>query len=310
MNRIKSAAIIGAGALGLLYAEQMKSCLGRNCFFLAGGDRYNRIKDGKFRINNRSEQFSVESAETFRNGKRTKPELILVAVKNHHLTDIIPLLESAVTNDSIIIPVLNGIDSENIIERHFPRAQVIRTVAVGMDAVKEGRKLDYTVSGKLLIGMKDNDKSNPHLLRLSEFLDSCGMAYEIPDDIERSMWWKWMINIGVNQASAVTGANYGVFHNDNTAQSLMNAAMQETINVAKAAGVDLRDEDIPNWYPILNSLGAANKTSMLQDIEAGRKTEVEAFSGKLIELSEELDIDVPVNRTLFQIIKTKELVYS
>ena len=86
--------------------------------------------------------------------------------------------------------------------------------------------------------------------------------------------------------------------------------MQETIDVAKAAGVDLRDEDIPNWYAILNTLGADNKTSMLQDIEAERKTEAQWFSGHLIEIARQYGVNVPVNRTLYQIIKTKELLYS
>lgn len=68
---------------------------------------------------------------------------------------------------------------------------------------------------------------------------------------------------------------FGIFHTDRNVQLLMESAMQETIDVAKAAGVDLRDDDIPNWYPTLNSLGADKKTSMLQDIESERKTEVQ-----------------------------------
>jgi 2-dehydropantoate 2-reductase len=178
-----------------------------------------------------------------------------------------------------------------------------------MDAVKVERDLSFTASGKLLIGSGDNNKNDQELIGLSSFLDYCEIAYEVPDDIQRSLWWKWMINIGVNQVSAVTGANYGVFHTDRNTQLLMEAAMQETIDVAKAAEVDLRDDDIPNWYPILNSLGADNKTSMLQDIEAERQTEAQWFGGRLIEIASQYGVDVPVNRTLFQIIKTKELLY-
>ncbi|HAK45595.1 MAG TPA: 2-dehydropantoate 2-reductase [Spirochaeta sp.] len=310
MNEIKSAAIIGAGALGLLYAEMMKTKLGSNCYFLTDGERYQHIKNGKFTINGKNEDFHVESRENLLTRGARKPDLILIAVKNHHLEDIVPLITSAVSEKTIILSVLNGISSENFLAQHFPQARIIPTVAVGMDAVKVDRKLDYTVSGKLLIGHSDTKKNNDGLAEISAFFESCGMVYETPDDIERSLWWKWMINIGVNQVSAVTGASYGVFHTDRNTQLLMESAMQETINVAKAAGVDLRDDDIENWYPILRSLGPDNKTSMLQDIEARRKTEVEAFSGRLIELAEEYSVDVPVNLTLFRIIKTKEFLYS
>ena len=119
-----------------------------------------------------------------------------------------------------------------------------------------------------------------------------------------------MINIGVNQVSAVTGARYGIFHTDRGIQLLMEAAMSETISVAGAMGIDLRDSDIPEWYNILYKLGAEGKTSMLQDIEAERKTEADFFSGKLIELADKHSVRVPVNETLYRIIKAKELIYS
>jgi len=310
MDEIKSVAIIGAGALGLLYAKPIAQKLGEKCYFLADGSRYHTTKDGNFTINGKPEQFNVVSVDSLTNGLLEKPDFIIVAVKNYHLNDIIRLLDAAVSDNTIIISVLNGLDSEAFLQSHCPRASVISSIAIGMDAVKEKRDLSFTGAGKLLIGSADNDQNNPALKRLSAFLDFCEIAYEVPDDIQRSLWWKLMINIGMNQVSAVTGANYGVFHTDRNIQLLMEAAMQETIDVAKAAGVDLRDDDIPNWYPTLNSLGADKKTSMLQDIEAGRKTEVQCFSGRLIEIAGQYGIDVPVNRTLFQIIKIKEIIYS
>ncbi|WP_319521450.1 ketopantoate reductase family protein [uncultured Desulfosarcina sp.] len=310
MNEIKSVAIVGAGALGLLYAKPIAQKIGEKCYFLADGSRYDRIKDGHFTINGKPEPFNVVSVDSLTDGLLAKPDFIIVAVKNYHLNDITRLLEAAVSDNTIIISVLNGLDSETFLQSHCPQASVISSIAIGMDAVKEKHDLSFTGSGKLLIGSADNNKNDPALKRLSSFLNFCEMAYEVPDDIQRSLWWKLMINIGMNQVSAVTGANYGIFHTDRNIQLLMEAAMQETIDVAKAAGVDLRDDDIPNWYPTLNSLGADKKTSMLQDIEAGRKTEVQWFSGRLIEIAGQYGIDVPVNRTLFQIIKIKELIYS
>ena len=310
MNEIKSVAIIGAGALGLLYAQPIAQKIGEKCYFLADGSRYGKIKDGRFTINGKSEHFTVVSVDSLTHGLVEKPDFIIVAVKNYHLEEIVGLLDAAVGDNTLIISVLNGLDSEAFLQRHCPMASVLSSVAIGMDAVKLGRDLSFTSPGRLLIGSPDNEKKNPALGRLSSFLDECQIAYDVPDDIQRSLWWKLMINIGMNQVSAVTGANYGLFHTDRNVQQLMEAAMQETIDVAKAAGVDLRDDDIPNWYPILNSLGADKKTSMLQDIESERKTEVQWFSGRLVEIAGQYGIDVPVNRTLFQIIKAKERLYG
>lgn len=86
----------------------------------------------------------------------------------------------------------------------------------------------------------------------------------------------------------------------------MEALMQEVVTLAKASHVNLTDQDIKDWYPVLNRLSPQGKTSMLQDIEAKRKTEVDVFGGKVIELGKAHGIPTPVNQTVFQIIKILE----
>lgn len=120
------------------------------------------------------------------------------------------------------------------------------------------------------------------------------------------LWWKFMINVGVNQASAVLRARYGVFHTDPHARALIEALMLEVVLLAQASGVDLTIQDVQNWYPVLHTLSADGKTSMLQDVEAGRQTEVDVFGGKAIELGKKFCIPTPVNQTIVQIIKVLE----
>jgi 2-dehydropantoate 2-reductase len=83
----------------------------------------------------------------------------------------------------------------------------------------------------------------------------------------------------------------------------MEAAMNEVITIAQAAKVNLVKEDIQDWYTFLLSLNPKGKTSMLQDIEAGRETEVEIFAGKMIELGKTYQIATPVNEMLYHAIK-------
>jgi len=82
--------------------------------------------------------------------------------------------------------------------------------------------------------------------------------------------------------------------------------MSEVIDLAQASEVDLTKEDITNWYSFLHSLSPTGKTSMLQDIEAGRKTEVEIFGGKVVELGNKYSVPTPANQTVLSIIKVLE----
>ena len=120
------------------------------------------------------------------------------------------------------------------------------------------------------------------------------------------LWWKFMVNVGINQASAVTRAPYSVFQSDPDAQGLMETLMQEVVILANALHVNLTKQDVQDWYPVLNLLSPQGKTSMLQDIEAQRKTEVEIFGGKAIELGQVHGIPTPVNQTIVQVIHILE----
>ncbi|MFA6505711.1 MAG: 2-dehydropantoate 2-reductase [Treponemataceae bacterium] len=305
MKNIGSVAIIGGGALGLMYAQAVKAVLGNSLYFVADGDRYERFRETAFLINGKEERFAVRKPDAI----ESKPDLVLVAVKNYDLPGILPTLERICGSETTLVSVLNGIDSESILERALPASTVLYCCGLAMDAVKDGRSLTFTSRGKLLLGTKDN---RPHsaLDAVAEFCTRCGLAYNIPADIHRELWWKWMINIGVNQVSAVTGAAYGVFHKDPDIRALMEAAMREVVLLAQAEGINLRDDDIAKMYPILNGLGAEGKTSMLQDMENRRKTELESFSGKLIRMARARSLPVPVNETLYRVIAVRERLFG
>ena len=184
-----------------------------------------------------------------------------------------------------------------------PNNRVLYAIALGIDAVREGNSVTYTNPGKIFFGQAYNSDLSERVLRVREVFQKAGIAYEIPSDMIRMLWWKFMINVGINQASAVMRANYGVFQSSLDAQELMSVLMREVIVLAQHAGVNLKEQDLHNWYPVLKTLSPNGKTSMFQDIEAGRKTEVEVFAGKVVDLGESYGIPTPVNRTLLSIIR-------
>ena len=115
-----------------------------------------------------------------------------------------------------------------------------------------------------------------------------------------------MVNIGINQVQAVIGTSRYAFQIFDEAKDLMVSAMREVIPIAKVEGVDLTEQDIDDWYSFLLTQSPDGKTSMLQDIEANRKTEAEMFGGKIVELGKKNGIPTPVNETLYRLVKILE----
>ena len=154
------------------------------------------------------------------------------------------------------------------------------------------------------------DAEEAVLEAIKEALLSWRISCQICADITRRQWRKWMMNVGTNQVSAILGANYGQFQQKEAVRNMALAAMAEVVAVAEAAGVDLHAADVAAAGDSVNKWSAEGKCSMLQDVEAHRLTEVESFSGKLVELGKKYGVPTPINETLYALIRAKEAMYS
>ncbi|NLK65564.1 MAG: 2-dehydropantoate 2-reductase, partial [Tissierellia bacterium] len=139
--------------------------------------------------------------------------------------------------------------------------------------------------------------------------DEAGIQNIIFPDMMRAYWKKFMLNVGFNQVTAVTRAPYGKVTNIETSLTLFKEAMNEVLTIAKAMNIDLREEDIDEFVALMDHFAPNSKTSMLQDVEAKRKTEVDYFGGTVVEFGKKLNIPTPVNHVLYCIIKSIETLY-
>ncbi|MEA4907663.1 MAG: ketopantoate reductase family protein [Anaerolineaceae bacterium] len=302
MNEIHSVAILGAGAMGAYFAAQFSQAPGFSTVLVARGERLERLRREGLVVNQQRYQVPVRNPEE----DGDPVDLIIVGLKYHHLTTALPDLRSLVGEETTIISVMNGLDSEEIIGAEYGMDKLLYTVSIGIDAVREGNQVTYTNAGRQVFGEARNDQISPRVRRVQRAFDRAGIAYETPADMLRMLWWKFMVNVGVNQASAVTRAPYGIFQTLPAGQALMESLMDEVVALAAARGINLTAQDVKDWYPVLNTLSPRGKTSMLQDIEAGRKTEVEMFGGKVVQLGEQLGVPTPANQAVMRIIQVLE----
>jgi 2-dehydropantoate 2-reductase len=302
MSAINNISLIGAGAIGAYYASKLFD-LKRDCISLiAGGKRYDRLEKEGFTINGR--HFSIP---LIRPGDEEEPvNLIIVAVKHHHLPDAIGDIKGSVGEKTIILSIMNGIDSEEAIGAIYGMDKVLYGVAVGIDAVRIGNSVTYSKDGVLFFGEGEKAAPSERVRQIKDLFDRAGIVSETPQDMIRTLWWKFMINVGINQTSAILGAPYGVFQQSPHARNLVDSAMREVTAIAAAAGVHIDEDDLKHWNDILSGLLPEGKTSMLQDVEAKRKTEVEMLAGTVIRLGEKYNIPTPVNETLFNFITVIE----
>ncbi len=302
MQHIKNIAILGAGAMGSFFASRFSDVPEFTTSLVAGGERGRRLSRDGLVVNGKACSVAVSDPDQV----HEPADLIIVALKHHHLPQAIGDLKNLVGENTTIISIMNGLDSEPYIGSVYGMDKVLYAVSVGIDALRDGNRVSYSKPGTHFFGEAVNETPGERVRRVQKAFDQAGIAYETPEDMIRIMWWKFMVNVGMNQASAVMGATYGVFQVSPDARAVMESLMREVIALARPAGVDLAEKDLDEWDKVLRTLSPDGKTSMLQDMEAGRKTEVEVFGGKVVSLSKRYNIPAPVNETFLRIIQVME----
>ena len=302
MTSAKTVVVLGAGAMGASYASRFYDFDRVSISLAASGKRYQRLKEDGLVVNNKHYAIPVLSPED----PSPPADLIIVALKHQYLAEALQDLKNRVGDNTVFLSVMNGLDSESIIGSIYGEDKVVYATAVGIDAQRKGNVVNYSKGGTIFFGEAENTFLTERVKNIQALFERAGIAYQTPPDMMRIMWWKFMINVGINQASVVLSAPYGVFQTSKHAQQIMESAMREVMTVAEAAGVNLVEKDISDWYTYLKTFDPAGRTSMLQDIEAGRATEVDIFAGKVIDLGKTYGIPTPVNEILYHAIKVLE----
>ena len=302
---IQTTAIIGMGALGLLYADRIVKARGQEgTVFILDDERMEKYKGRKFTINGEEKEFAMVAASAM------KPvDLVIVAVKYNGLPSAIETMKSCVGKDTIILSVMNGIDSEEMIAETYGKEHLIYTVAQGMDAMKFGDALNYTKEGELRIGVVE-EYQKKNLTAVKEYFEDIQMPYTLEDDILKRMWGKFMLNVGVNQTCHAYETTYsGVLTEGSEENRIFTGAMDEVIQLSQAVGINLSQEDAEYYKKIIATLKPDGVPSMRQDGIAKRKTEVEMFAGIVRKLAKKYGIATPVNDLLYDKIKKIEEAY-
>lgn len=303
--QIKNVAMIGAGAIGGVYAYSLHKLLGDNFAFIANGKRKERLEQDGLYLNGQYFNPKVVSSD-----ENINFDLIIVSVKNYQLQSAIEDMRNLVNENTIILTLLNGISARDVLKEEFKNNHVLYGLAIKIDAVKVGNKITQNSKAIIQFGDKYNKTMSEEVLTVKNLLNDAKINNQVFEDMIKTVWTKWMLNIGLNQVSAISGATYRVINKTPELLTLVNKAMMEVMEVSKACNINLGDENWASVQDVIDALDGDGKTSLLQDVENKRKTEIEYFSGTLIKLAKEHNVEVPVNEVLYNFIKAKEKNYT
>ena len=287
---MKNVVLIGLGAVGLTYAVKLKDKC--NLYVLVDRERMQRYQENPPVFNNIEQKFNYILPN-----EKIDADFIIVATKSTNLDTAISNIKNCISKNTIILSLINGVSSEEKILKQYPETNVLKSYFIGHSAVRNGNSVVQDGVGELVI---EHDK------QLEEFLTFANIKFQVPQDIEYSMWLKYTLNLFANPTSAILNMNFGELKRNNSFILFAKNIIEEVKQIAKYKGVRGFESLEHDALKSLEKMSDDGKTSMLQDILAKRPTEIDIFCGEIIRYGKELGIKTPYNQVLYELVKIKE----
>ena len=296
--KIQRVALIGAGAIGAYLIWSFHGVAGVTFTVIANGPRRERLERGGITIN--GERYSLRVREPDRAGPQ---DLIFLATKYGALDEAIAMLPPLVGPDALILSLLNGVDSESRVARAVGPEHVVHSVIrIASRRTQEEVRFDPEKVIGLTFGLPNPSEAEQWKLEaLSDLFAGTRLRWRCSEDIMTDLWVKYASNIANNLPQAIIGAPAGLYHKSEHGRFLAQKLWTEVAAVAAVQGVRLAEEVL-----IFPGQFASAKYSTLQDLEAGRHTEIDMFAGQMLRMAAEAGIPVPYCEYTYHAIKALE----
>lgn len=283
--KIKTVAIMGAGALGSYFVwgllPKLKDDL---CIIEVAERRESLMKEGMW-INGDNYRPVIKTAE-----EAHGVDLLLVATKYTALRSVTEDIKKIVDDHTIIMSLLNGVDSEQIIGEAVGMERILYSVMRIVSERKENQVcFNAEAAEGLCFGEKDSKEPTERVNAVLEVFEGSRLKYRFVPDILANQWQKYATNIARHLPQSILGIGAGAFTDSEHMEFLSRGLWDEVRAVAGKRGISLEP------YPFHDKPVAKKSArfSMLQDIDAGRKTEIDMFAGVLMQMAKEAGISVP-----------------
>ena len=288
---------MGAGSVGAYFGARLAS--DNDVSFIARGNHLRSMREKGLRVKSDvHEDLEITVNATDDPEKIGKVDLVLFTVKAYDTEKAGKQIKPLVGKDTVILSLQNGIDNEKILAEMYGKDKVIGGVAYILSRVEEPGMIHHESLGRVEIGELDGTVTE-RLKEIKYIFERSDIGCEISSNIKQVLWQKLAFNCALNAMTALTSSSLDDILKIKESSEVFEETVREAVKVGIASGIDMdEDEVIGNLMKIAEEAGAM-RSSMLYDREKGKKLEIDPLNGKIIEIGEELDIETPVNKTLY-----------
>jgi 2-dehydropantoate 2-reductase len=289
--------IAGAGAVGGFFGAALARG-GHDLTFLARGANLEALRgsgltmesvDGDFHVSRIAAVDDVRGLEPF--------GLVLFTVKSHDTAAVARQIAPVVHEDTVVLSLQNGVENESLLAAVLDLPPLMGAMTeIGAELIAPG-VVRHVAEGTIFFGESSGHES-PRGRNLATLFTAAGIRHRFTRDIAVQLWGKLMWNAAHNAVTAITHTTAGAAAKLPATADVLRAAMHEVVAVARAQGILVDPARVETTLAFSRDHLDALRTSMLQDLERGRRLEYDAINGAVVRFGEAVGVPTPVNRTL------------
>jgi 2-dehydropantoate 2-reductase len=290
-------AVIGAGAMGSVFGARLQSPDADVVLFDINEAHIEAIRARGLLLGDAGGERRVAIAATARIAEVRDADLALVLVDSNATAEVAPLLPGVLARDGVALTLQNGIGNVEALAAVLGAQRVIAGSTLNSAAFVAPGHVRHTNVGPTVIGRPEGAPTE-RVRALSAQLSAAGLPTAATDNAMGQVWAKFVLNCAINPVAALTGLRGGEIARHPPTARLLERLLDEVLAVAAAKGIRLPDADLRS-HVLDHAFGRYNRPSMLQHVESGRRTEIEALNGALVREAGRLGIPVPYNEAIW-----------
>jgi 2-dehydropantoate 2-reductase len=295
-------AIVGSGGVGGYFGGRLAAA-GADVTFLARGAHLDALRTRGLRITSPKGDVHLPHVQAAGDTNEIGPvDIVLFAVKLYDMASAVATLPPLLGPNTAVIPLQNGVDSVEMVTRAVGPAHAAGGTCYVSAVIAEPGVIKHTAMDHLIFGELDRTRS-PRLIALEEACRPAGFRSTLSGDITLAIWTKFVRLSVLSGMTAVTRSPLGVIREDPELWAMVKAAVEEGMAVAHAKGIPVSAASVEEVAKAYSALPAETKSSMLEDLERGRRIELPWLSGAVARIGKEVGVPTPTHRFIAAVLK-------
>lgn len=303
-------AVVGAGAMGSLFGALLSENGNDVWLYDIWREHVNAVNENGLIIERKGKIRTVKLNATVDSGNIGPVELTIIFVKSTQTESAAETAYRLAGSGGLVMTLQNGMGNADAVAKFIEAERIlVGTTAHGATMLGPG-KIRHAGVGPTTIGMwAPGGKGHTRARQFAEFFSRAGIETKAVKDVRSVVWQKLFINVGINAITALTGIKNGQILDLATTRELSRAAVEEAIDVARAESINVEKETVAQVFKVAEAT-ALNRSSMGQDVDHQRQTEISAINGFIVREANRLGLKAPVNQTLTALIETLQYNYK